>query len=107
MRMRERIAIKVNSYAKDDLGANIPTATTLTTVWAKVQPLRGNELKDIGRLAAKQMHLIIIRHRTDLTTDNFIVWESRTGDITLNIRSIQNRDERGQFLFMECEEGVQ
>lgn len=102
VRMRERVVIKVNSYAKDDLGGNIPTVTTLATVWAKVQPLRGQEMKDIGRLAAKQLYLVIIRHRTDLTTDNFIVWDGKT----LNIRTIQNRDERSQFLSMECEDGV-
>ena len=106
MRMRERVAIKVNSTAKDDLGGNIPTPTTLATVWAKVQPLRGQEMKDIGRLAAKQLYLVSIRYRADVTTDNFLVWASRQGDITLNIRSFQNRDERGQFLVMECESGV-
>ena len=106
MRMRERVDIKIKSYTKDDLGANVPTVTTLATVWAKVQPLRGSEMKDIGRLANKQLYLVTIRHRTDLTTDNSIVWLSRTGNINLNIRSFQNRDERGQFLFMECEQGV-
>ena len=103
MRMRERVVIKANTYAKDDLGANIPTVTTLATVWARVQPLRGNELKDIGRLAGKQLYLVVIRHRTDLTTDNFITWDGKD----LNIRSIQNRDERNAFLSMECEEGVE
>jgi len=103
MRMREMVAIKVNSYSKDDLGGNIPTVTTLATVCARVQPLRGQEMKDIGRLAAKQLYLITIRHRTDVTTDNFIIWDGKT----LNIRSVQNRDERSQFLSMECEEGVE
>lgn len=103
MRMRERVVIKVNAYTKNDLGENIPTVTTLATVWAKVQPVRGKELKDIGRLAAVQTYLITIRHRTDLTTDNFIIWDGKT----LNIRSLQNRDERSQFLSIECEDGVE
>lgn len=103
IRMRERVAIKVKARAKDDLGTDIVTETTLATVWAKVQPLRGQEAKDVGRLAPKQLYLITIRHRTDLTTDNLIVWDSKT----LNIRSVQNRDERSQFLSMECEDGVE
>jgi len=103
MRMRERVTIQVNTYAKDVLGANIPTVATLATVWARVQPLRGQEMKDIGRLAAKQLYLVIIRYRTDVTTDNKIIWGSKT----LNIRSIQNRDERSGFLSMECEDGVE
>ncbi len=102
MRMRERVILRANTFAKDALGGNIPTTTTLATVWAKVQPLAGKELKDIGRLAAKQLYLVVIRHRTDLTTDNIIIWDNKT----LNIRSVQNRDERSQFLSMECEEGV-
>jgi len=103
MRMRERVILRANTYTKDALGGNIPTTTDLATVWARVQPLRGQELKDIGRLAAKQLYLVVIRHRTDLTTDNIIIWDNKT----LNIRSIQNRDERSQFLSMECEDGVE
>jgi len=103
VRMREMVDIKVKSRAKDDLGTDIVTATTLATVCARVQPLRGQESRDVGRLAPKQLYLITIRHRTDLTTDNFIVWDTKT----LNIRSVQNRDERSQFLSMECEDGVE
>jgi len=103
MRMRERVTIKVNSYAKDALGANIPTVTDLATVWAQVKPVRGQEMKDIGRLASKELYLVTIRHRTDVTTDNSILWGAKL----MNIRSVQNRDERKAFLSMECEAGVE
>ena len=76
-------------------------------MWARVHPLSGDESKDVGRLAAKQLYLVSIRYRNDINSDNFIVWMSRTGDITLNIRSFENRDERAQFLIMKCEEGVE
>lgn len=103
MRMRERVIIKQVSYAKNAVGDNIETLTNLATVWARVQPVRGKEMADIGRLAAVQTYLVVIRHRTDVTTLNSLVWDSKA----LNIRSVENRDERFQYLTMECEAGVE
>lgn len=100
--MCERITIQRATSATDAYGGPIRTWADLRTCWARVQPVRGREDTPEGNLASVQVYLVVIRNYSGLTTGDRIVW----GSTTLNIRSIENRDERGRYLTMECQAGV-
>lgn len=100
--MRERVTIQRKVEARNDSGELIPTWSALRTCWARVQPVRGREAMPEGSLASVQTYLVTIRHYSGLTTEDRIVWNTTT----MQIRSIENRDERNRYLSMECEAGV-
>lgn len=100
--LRERITIQTAAAVTNAGGGRTNPWSTLATTWARVQPVKGGENEDAGRLAGLQTYLVTIRDRT-ISLSNRIVWRGKT----LNIRSITNRDERQHWLTMECEEGVQ
>lgn len=74
---------------------------------AQIRPLRGSEDLIAARITGRQIVEIKVRYsaRTvQVTTDHRAV-NVATGE-TYNIRSIENRDERGRYLTMLCESGV-
>lgn len=101
--LRERITIEAKTLVTDAGGGGAATWSTVATVSAQVTPVKGREGEDAGRLAAMQTFLVVIRYRNDVGPLNRIQWRGRT----LNIRSAEDREERRQWLTMECEEGVQ
>ena len=103
--MRERVTFQEETEASDGGGGYTMTwgnISTNPTMWARVQPVRGGEAVEVGRLAALQMYLVTVRHRTDLNTGMRIVWGSKT----MNIRTITNRDEKRKFLTIEAQDGA-
>lgn len=100
--LRERVTIQTFTDTSDGGGGSTRTWTNLATVWANVKPVRGRETQDTGRLASLQTYLVTIRYRTGFDTTARLLWGSKY----LNIRSLENRDERKKFWTMECEEGV-
>ena len=54
------------------------------------------------QLEARVSHRIVIRYRDDVTTNDRILWGSRT----FNIRAVIDREARGRWLELLCEEGV-
>jgi len=97
--VRERVAIQTISLADDGYGGKTETLSTLATVWAKVSPVKGREVEKSGRMESVETYLVMIRYRADVTTAHRILWSGKL----LNIRSVQNRDEKRQFLTLECE----
>jgi len=103
--MRERVTFEEETPTPDGGGGSTTAwgnISTTPTVWAEVKPVRGSEAVDTGHLASKQMYLVTIRHRTDITTAMRIVW----GSVYMNIRATQNRDMKKKYLTIEAEAGV-
>lgn len=103
--LRERVTIQTFTDTSDGGGGSTRTWTNLATVWANVKPVQrrsNQEQVDAGRLASLQLYLVTIRYRTGFDTTARLLWGSKY----LNIRSLENRDERKKFWTMECEEGV-
>ena len=101
--LREQIKIQKFTEIIDAGGGRARTWADFVTVHANVKPVKGREGNDAGRLASLQTFLVTIRYRADFDTTARILWGTRY----LNIRSVENRDERKRFMTLECEEGVQ
>ena len=99
--MRERITFQSVTETVDTAGGFTDTWAAVDTVWARVTPVKGNETETGAQVTAVQTYLVEIRHRTGLTTKMRILWGAKT----LNIRRIENRDERTRRLMIEAVEG--
>jgi SPP1 family predicted phage head-tail adaptor len=100
--MRERVVVQSMTTVADGGGGLTETWATFQTLWARVAPVSGREVEASGRLTSVETYLIYIRYRTDILTGMRIIWNGKT----LNIRSVDNRDEHREFLTMECESGI-
>lgn len=100
--LRERITIERAATADDGAGGETVSWSSYATIWAKVQPVRGREEVRLGRLSSVETYLVVIRHRTDLSELDRVVWRGKT----LNIRTMQDRDMDRAFLTIEAEAGV-
>lgn len=100
--LNERVTIQRYTESRDDLGGVTRTWGDLRSCAARVRPVKGREADDAGRLAAIETYLVDIRWWQGITPRDRLVWRGRV----LNIRSVENRDERRRFLTMECEAGV-
>jgi len=100
--MRERITIQSETASADGQGGSTSGWTTFSTVWARVQPLRGREQREALQVQDEQVYQVTVRYLAGVTPKMRILWGART----LNIRSVVNADERKRFLEMVAEEGV-
>ena len=101
--MRHRVQI-VNKIRTDDgYGGFTETTTTIATVWADVRQLSSGEVFRRQHLDDSATHSIRIRYRTDVTTEQQIIYAGRT----FAIRATKDEDERHRFLVLTCEEGIE
>lgn len=65
----------------DDLGQPTGAPSTVATLWAKKQPMRGREIATSGTIAAKQTETFTIRYRTDIQPKMLLEYRSITYQI--------------------------
>ncbi|MFQ6016772.1 MAG: phage head closure protein [Kiloniellaceae bacterium] len=103
--LRRRLVIQAeNPDADAGGGQNDPWAgaTTVATVWGRIQPLTGSERLRAMRLEGKVSHRITIRYQAGITPKMRMLLGGRV----FNIRAVINPEERNRFLELLCEEGV-
>ena len=110
-RLRERVRFDRRAEYDDGAGNMQAGWSTLGEVPAEIKPVRGGEALLAGKLAGKVPAEITVRWSRALgagdlrlTTDDRAV-DARTGD-AYQIRAIENRDMRRQWLTLTCEAGV-
>lgn len=100
--LRQRIVIQSRVVARNGLGDEVGTWSTLATVWAKVETPSGDEIVDAERGAATLSHKITLRDRSDVTELMRVAWNSRTLEITAVLR-----DHVGRQMVLVCREIVE
>ena len=103
--LRHRLTIQAERAASDGGGGlSDPWAdpVTVATVWGKVEPLTGTEHLRAMQIEDRLSHRIVIRYRPGITP----AMRVRFGSRVFNIRAAIDREERGRFLELLCEEGV-
>lgn len=76
-----------------------PTWEPQPAIWARVEPLKGDERVIGGGLSAVASVLVHIRYRDDVAP----TWRLMHRGREYNIRAIRNLDERGRFISLDCE----
>jgi len=103
--MDQRVTFQEVTRVADSMGGAAETWANLSinpTVWAKVQPLRGNEVMRADRVEALGLYIVTIRNRSDISEKNRMVW----GSENYNIRRIERRGTRALYLQFEAERGA-
>lgn len=76
--LRHRIKIPGPSTTiENEVGKLILVAGESTSVWAKVEPLKGREYLEAQKLRPELTYRVTIRHRKNMYSDMIIEWEGR------------------------------
>jgi SPP1 family predicted phage head-tail adaptor len=99
-----RITIQALTQTKDSEGGMVDDWADVSTVWAKVRNLSGNErrLTAEGGQAAEARTEFTIRYRSGLNERMRISY----GGKKYNIRHINNYAEAREFLVITCDTGL-
>lgn len=100
--MRQRITLQGSAKTADAGGGAALVWSDIAELWARVTPVSGSETVQAMRLAAILHYVVRLRFRSDVNSERRFIFKGRV----LNIRSVRNLDERGQWLECVCEEGV-
>lgn len=101
-RLRHRVTIESSAVSTPDgLGGGTRTTSTVATVWARVEPLRGDERQIAAALRGQVTHRVTIRYRADVTASMRLVWQGHT----LAIREVKQPDAISRWLELYCLEG--
>ena len=99
--LNQRIDIQEDNGIVNSVGQKIPSWTLLTTVWAHVRSLSGNERFAAQQLISEVVYEITIRFRTDLDESHRVVLQD--GQL-LDIQAIFDPDGRRRELKILCKE---
>lgn len=101
-RFNRRVVIQAPDRASDGKGGQIKGWTDVSTVWAEMIPLRGQEAVAHNLLTSGQLWKVTIRYRAGLTVQHRLVLDG----VPLNIRTCQDPDGRRKELVMTAESGA-
>lgn len=93
-RLRHRITIQQPTTSTNAQGGKVKTWTDVATVWAGIEPVSASESEENFQLEHEVSVRIIIRYRSDITSDMRIKFENRY----YKILGIINPDERNREL---------
>lgn len=98
----QQITIRRPVLVSDGMGGqDVTFEDVVVGEWAKVRPLRGDEVQRHDRLKAVSMVRFVIRFRPDIRHDDIIIWQNDAH----NIRYIPPASEREMYLPIDAERG--
>lgn len=94
-RLKHRIAIQTASESRGATGQVTRTWTTVKTVWAAIEPVKGEERTAAGGVEARRTHTIILRYGAypDLTSACRFVFGPRVFEIRAAVNSFEGNYE--------------
>ncbi len=98
--MRHRITFQSGAEIEDEHHGHTIQWNNIATVWAKVDPVSGNEFYYSQQLKNTITHKITIRYRNDINVEMRIIFETRV----MKIESMINLEEGNRFILLRCEE---
>jgi len=98
--LRKRITIQEIASTKDGLSGVVEAWADWQTVWASIDPLRGDEYFAAKQFNVELTHKITIRYRSGLTPTMRVLYGARV----FSISAILNPDERNRELVLMCTE---
>ena len=99
-KLRHYVQIQSSANAQDDCGQQSKVWTTEESIFASIQPLRGQELLEFQQINAELTHRIIIRYTSNATPAKRIKFGTRIFDINV-VRNINERNIMQELLCKE------
>ena len=100
--MREKVVFKTITATPDGQGGSTEALETLTTMWAKVEPLTAVRALEYQQITGSQGYVITVNYRSDITKDNVLEWNS----LTLSIVSVKMTNENRKQLIILAQNKV-
>jgi len=102
-KLRHRATIQQLVNTDDGAGGSIETWQDIATVWAAIEPLRGNERYTAQQVQSTLTHKVTIRYREGIKPQMRLTYKGRIFDIVSAI----DIKELHQWLELLCSEVVQ
>jgi SPP1 family predicted phage head-tail adaptor len=99
-RLRRRVTLMMPSVSRDTTGAAKHAYTDVQTVWAGVEPLRGQEFHEAAKHSSEAEIRVVIRHRDDVAP----TWRLKYGTRTLEIVAVIPVMEQRREIQLMCRE---
>ena len=101
-RLRHRVTIQTRSQSVNEYGEPSNSLSELDQVWAAIEPLSGDERVEMGSSSRQPhtSHRVTIRYLANGDSTDRVLFGSRG----LEIVSVQNHDEKDEYLTMLCRE---
>lgn len=97
--LRERITLQTwTEGGRDEWNNPLPPELIEVPLWARAEPLKGDEVLRAGEIEASHDIVFHIRHRNGISVQDSIEWRGTT----YNVKSWRNADERRRYLAIEC-----
>jgi len=100
--LRHRVTLQQAVEQDDGYGGRTVTWQDVATVWAAVEPLRGDERYRAQQVRAQLSHRVTIRYRPGVRPGMRVVYGGRL----LAITAVIDPEERHERLELLCEEEV-
>lgn len=102
-KLRHRATIQQLVSTDDGAGGSIETWQNVATVWAAIEPLRGNERYTAQQVQSTLTHKVTIRYREGIKPQMRLTYKGRIFDI----ESVIDIEERHRWLELLCSEVIQ
>jgi len=100
--LRHKITIQELQRTPDGYGGYTETWNDIATVWARIQPLRGDERYQAQQVLSTLSHKIILRYLNGVKPQMRVLYGSRI----FHIVSVINVEKRNKVLELLCEEEI-
>lgn len=101
-KLRRRVTLQELVKTDDGYGGTIETWQDITTIWAAIEPLRGNERYTAQQVQSELSHKVTIRYRTGIKPQMRLLYKDRI----FEIEAVLDVEERHQWLELLCSEVV-
>jgi SPP1 family predicted phage head-tail adaptor len=98
--LRHRVTIQELVRVPDGLGGYSESWRDVATIWASIEPLRGQELYLARQTLQQVTHRVVMRYIRGVTRGMRIVW----GERVLRILAVIDRGRSYGWLELMCEE---
>lgn len=98
--MRHPVTIQEVVETTNAIGEVAETWTTLSEVWASIEPISGREFQVVQQIAAETTHKVSIRYLEGVTPKHRVLFGSRVFDIL----AVRNVEEVGRVMDLLCRE---
>lgn len=106
-KLRHRVVIQQPAESQDAYGEPDFTWSTFATVWASIEPGRGQEYEQAQTVQQSITHRVMIRYCPGVTTQMRVKYTDRRGQTRyFDIEAVLDYQERGRTMELRCREQV-
>lgn len=99
-RLDRRVTLQRLSVSRDGAGAALHAYTDVATVWAAVEPVKGDEFAQADKTMSSVSHRLLLRYRADVEP----TWQVLYGRRRFAIQAVLNSQESRRELQLMCRE---